>query len=110
MKHHTHQVWTDCFCCVIRPCGKNDINAGNREFGGKNIHCSHCPRSRLVRRSVTCERGYMNWQKWVLVVTYLLSTLLTIGTVGKKREAITPGVAVAATIANLLLIALVVTA
>ena len=46
----------------------------------------------------------MVWYAWVVVTTTILSTLLTIGNIGKPREPITPALAVAVVVANSLIV------
>ncbi len=41
----------------------------------------------------------MQWQAWVLIVWYAVAALLTVTLIGKPREPITHGVAVASLIA-----------
>jgi hypothetical protein len=50
----------------------------------------------------------VNWQKWVIIGFLTLSALLTISSVGKKREPVTPAVAVLTTLFGAGLIWLVV--
>lgn len=51
----------------------------------------------------------MAWQQIVLTIVFGVSILATIGGIGKQRESITPGKAVATTIINCLLLALILT-
>lgn len=52
----------------------------------------------------------MNWEKWVLISVIALSTLMTIGMVGRPRETMTPGNAIFITLGNAAFIWLVVLA
>jgi hypothetical protein len=52
----------------------------------------------------------MTWQKWTLIALYVYATLSTIARIGKKREPITPSIAVVTTVLAVGFIALVVTA
>ncbi|KFI90293.1 hypothetical protein BSCA_1904 [Bifidobacterium scardovii] len=47
------------------------------------------------------------WQKWLLVILYLLMLIGNVSSIGKKRDPITPQSAVADVIFNLALIAVI---
>jgi hypothetical protein len=49
----------------------------------------------------------MNIYAWILVGAFVLSTLVSIGTIGKPRDPITPGMAVGVTILNAVFVALI---
>jgi len=46
--------------------------------------------------------------KWILVGFFAFATLLTIGSIGKPRKALTPGNAVAVVVVNAVIIATIV--
>ena len=51
----------------------------------------------------------MAWQQWALVALIAASTLSVVGSIGRPREPLTPGVAVAVLVTNVLMIWAVVT-
>lgn len=52
----------------------------------------------------------MTWPKWILLAFFALSVLSTVATIGKPRNATTPGLAVVSIVLTAVLAALVVTA
>ena len=52
----------------------------------------------------------MNVYKWIIIALYIVSTIVTISSIGKPRAPLTPGVVAVITVINLGVIALVVAA